>query len=298
MILVYGSINLDLIYRLDAMPTPGQTVSAHGMTTEPGGKGANQAVAAARDGAAVAMVGTVGDDALADVALAGLCAAGVDMTGLAVVSGATGSAFICIDANGQNQIVVAAGANAATRAAQIEDASLTPGATLVTQMETDPHETAALIGRARARGVRCIHNLAPATALALDALRLLDVLVVNEEEGRWLGEHLDSGAEGDALALHGILGVTVIRTLGGDGVEWAQGGRRRHLPAPRIAVADTTAAGDCFVGVLAAALDRGMTLDDAIRRAGAAASLACTRPGSQRSLPDAAAIDTAFAEHG
>jgi ribokinase len=292
MIVVFGSINLDLIYRVDSMPQPGQTILAHTMTTEPGGKGANQAVAAALDSAYVAMIGMVGDDALATTALAGLRAAGVDLSGVGTTDCPTGSACIAIDVGGQNQIIVAAGANTATRRDQVHEAVLTPGTILLTQMETDLAQTAMLIRDAHEKGLRCIHNLAPAGPLEADALRLLDVLVVNEEEGEWLARHL-GGTTGDAATLHELLGVTVVRTLGADGVEWAEGGVRHHRPAPVITPVDTTAAGDCFVGVLAATLDRGATLEAAIARAGIAAPIACTREGSQRSLPMSAEIDGA-----
>jgi ribokinase len=262
-ITVFGSINLDLIFRTEALPHPGQTVPAASMRTEPGGKGANQAAAAARDGARVAMVGAVGRDA--QTALAGLRAAGADLSRLAVRDAPTGCASVCTDAEGRNQIVVALGANILATDTQVEDALLVPGGTLVTQMEADPARTARLLLRARARGARTIHNLAPAAPLADQALRALDILVVNEVEGMWLGTQL-GGTDGSALSLHRILGITVIRTLGDEGVEWADGGQRHHRPAPPTQVRDTTAAGDCFVGVLAAALDRGATLAEAVTR--------------------------------
>ena len=293
MITVFGSINLDLIFRTEALPHPGQTVLAASMRTEPGGKGANQAVAAARDGVRVAMVGAVGRDAMAETALAGLRAAGADLSRLATPDVSTGCASVCTDVAGRNQIVVALGANSLATDAQVEDALLAPGSTLVTQMEADPASTARLILRARARGVRTIHNLAPAAPLASQALHALDILVVNEAEGVWLGTYL-GGTDGDALSLHRMLGSIVIRTLGGDGVEWADGGQRHHRPAPPTQVRDTTAAGDCFVGVLAAALDRGATLVNALTRAVTAASLSCTRVGSQNSLPDARETDAAL----
>jgi ribokinase len=292
-ITVFGSINLDVIFRAEALPHPGQTVLAASMRTEPGGKGANQAAAAARDGARVAMVGAVGRDAMAETALAGLRAAGADLSRLATREAPTGCASVCTDSEGHNQIVVALGANILATDAQVEDALLAPGNTLVTQMEADPASTARLLLRARARGARTIHNLAPAAMLSEQALRALDILVVNEAEGVWLGTAL-GGTDGDALSLHEMLGIIVIRTLGGEGVEWADGGQRYHRPAPRTQVRDTTAAGDCFVGVLAAALDRGATLAEAVTRAVTAASLSCTRVGSQNSLPDARETDAAL----
>ncbi|HWK47982.1 MAG TPA: ribokinase [Stellaceae bacterium] len=295
MIVVFGSINADLIFPVVDLPRPGQTLLAQGMRAEPGGKGANQAVAAALDGAFVAMAGAVGQDALAETALAGLRAAGVDLARVTrqPMPVPTGCATICTDAAGRNQIVVALGANAVASAAQVEDALLGPDTLLVTQMEADAAETAALILRAHACGARTIHNLAPAAPLDPEALRVLDLLVVNEDEAAWLARHLGVGGE-DAAALHGALGVTVIRTLGGAGVEWAGAQGSGCLSGTPVAVLDTTAAGDCFVGVLAAALDRGETLPDALRRANIAAGLACTRRGSQGSLPDTAMIAAAI----
>jgi ribokinase len=239
------------------------------------------------------MVGAVGRDAMAETALAGLRAAGADLSRLATCEASTGCASVCTDSEGRNQIIVALGANILATDAQVEDALLAPGNTLVTQMEADPASTARLVLRARARGARTIHNLAPAAMLSEQALRALDILVVNEAEGVWLGTaHRTNGA---ALSLHEMLGIIVIRTLGGEGVEWADGGQRYHRPAPRTQVRDTTtAAGDCFVGVLAAALDRGATLTEAVTRAVTAASLSCTRVGSQNSLPDARETDAAL----
>lgn len=296
MIVVFGSINADLIFSVADLPTPGQTLMASGMAVEAGGKGANQAVAAALDGAPVAMVGAVGQDALAATALAGLAAAGVDVSRVTPGNEPTGCAGICTDRHGRNQIVVAAGANKTARAAAVEAALLQPGGVLVTQMEVDPAETAALIRRAHASGVRTIHNLAPAGELAGDALRLLDVLVVNEDEASWLATH-EGVAGDDAAALHAALGITVVRTLGGAGVEWAGQDGNGRLAAVPVEVVDSTAAGDCFVGVLAAALHRDESLLDGLRRANSAAGLACTRRGSRGSLPNAAAI-TAISARG
>lgn len=292
MIVVFGSINVDLIFSLDQLPAPGQTLLAHGLRIDPGGKGANQAVAAARDGAHVAMAGATGQDDLVETALSGLRGAEVDLSRVVVATDRpTGCASVCADATGRNQIAVAPGANLAALASQVEDAVLGRETILVTQMETDPAETAALILRARRLGARTLLNLAPAGDIADEALEAVDILVVNEDEAAWLGDRL--GCVSSAHHLYRRLGGTVIRTLGGDGVEWATQGVQGHLPAPRVAVHDTTGAGDCFVGTLAAALDRGAGLDEAIARAVTAASLSCVRPGGQASLPWAPEIDAA-----
>lgn len=292
MIVVFGSLNVDLVVAVERLPVAGQTLLAREeLRTLPGGKGANQAVAAARDGAHVVLAGAVGRDALAELAAGTLRAAGVDLARVRVADAPTGCALICTDVEGRNQIVVARGANARADPAQVEDALLGPGTILVQQLETTPEATAILLRRARARGARTILNLAPAAALPDGALRDVDVLVVNEDEGAWLGGHLGCGP--DAAALHARLGAAVIRTLGADGVEWGEGGARGAFPAPRTHVRDTTGAGDCFVGVLAAALECGAPLASACRRATVAASLACTRPGAQAGMPTRAEIDAA-----
>jgi ribokinase len=205
----------------------------------------------------------------------------------------TGCAAICVDADGHNQIAVASGANLVARAAQVEDSLLARGNTLLVQAETDLAETAALIRRARAGGARIVLNLAPAAPLDADALRAVDVLVVNEEEGRWLGTSLSAGT--NAASLRAAVGADVVMTLGGDGLSAATGDGIFDLPVHTVAVVDTTAAGDCFTGVLAAGLDRGLSIADAIRRANVAAALCCSRAGSQGSLPLALETDAALA---
>lgn len=293
MIVVFGSINLDLIFALEHLPAAGETVLGAAARIEPGGKGANQAVAAARDGAIVLMAGCVGRDALADGALATLHEAGVDLSRVARGDLATGCAAICTDAAGRNQIAVGSGANALARADQVEDAILTSDTTLVLQMETDPGETAALIRRARARGCRIVLNLAPAAALDADALRAVDLLIVNETEAEWLAAQ--NGTAADATGLHAALRVGVVRTLGEHGAEWAAQDGGGQVAAYSITAIDTTAAGDCFTGVLAAALDRGMGMAAATARASVAAGLCCSRAGSQNSLPSKSEIDSVTA---
>ena len=292
-VVVFGSINLDLIFALDRLPGPGETVLGPDVRIEPGGKGANQAAAAALDGARVAMAGAVGRDALAAGALGGLEAAGVDLSRIARMEGATGCAAICTDPAGRNQIAVGAGANAFARASQVEDALLHPDALLLLQMEADPGEIAALIHRARARNVPAVLNFAPVRPLDPAVLRVLSALVVNEHEAAWLAQQL--GCPATAAGLHHALGeVSVVRTLGENGCEYCTIGQEGMAPPYQVQAVDTTAAGDCFTGVFCAALVRGVGERDALTRASAAAALCCTRPGSQGSLPTKAAIDAAL----
>ena len=290
MVIVFGSINLDLIFSLPHIPRPGETVLGPCTRIEPGGKGANQAVAAARDGAAVTMAGAVGRDALADGALVLLREAGVNLDRVRSVEASTGCAAITVDAAGNNAIAVGSGANLFTHASQVEDALLGPDSTVVLQMEVSAAETAGLIARARAAGARVVLNLAPAAPLPEDALRAVDVLVVNETEAAWLSANL--GCEASAASLRTRLGgIAVVLTQGSEGADVAgRDGAWNELPQQVNAV-DTTAAGDCFVGVLAHRLDQGATLHQAVRRASIAAALCCTNPGSQSSIPTKTAID-------
>ena len=280
MITVFGSINLDLIFAVPALPGPGQTVLGPAVRLDAGGKGANQAVAAARDGARVAMAGAVGRDVLAETALAGLVEAGVDTSRILRAEGGTGCAAVCTDPSGRNQIAVGSGANLVVRADQVEDALLGDGVVLL-QMEVPAEETGALVRRGR--GARFVLNLAPALPMDLEVLRAVDVVVVNEVEGAWLAGVL--GIEAGAGALQARLGGAVVRTLGAAGAEFAGQDGAGFVAARRVAVVDTTAAGDCFIGVMAAGLDRGLGLGAALERAGVAAGLCCGRAGSQGSLP-------------
>lgn len=289
MIVVFGSINLDLIFPLPSLPTPGETLLAPSVRIEPGGKGANQALAAARDGARVIMVGAVGRDALADGALALLRQADIDLSRVIETDAATGCAGIFVDREGRNVIGVGSGANLAVRSEQVEDALLVPSTTLLLQMEVPPSETAALIRRARARGARIVLNLAPAASLDPDATRAANVLVLNEAEAAWLASRLGTRAE--ANDLHRALDSVVVRTLGERGAEAASEDGPIRVSGRKVVAIDTTGAGDCFTGVLAAALDRGMPLEPALHRANAAAALCCTRAGSQATMPTAGETD-------
>jgi ribokinase len=292
-VLVFGSANADLVFPVPQLPAPGVTVLGEGVRSFPGGKGANQAVAAALDGAEVAFAGCVGRDAFAEVATQGLGEAGVNLARLATVDQPTGCAAICVDPAGRNQIAVAPGANLAARAAQVEDAALHPGVVLLLQMEVPAAEIAALVARAKARGVRVVLNLAPPGDLPEATLRALDLLVLNEHEAAVLAARL--GCAPEAPALHAALGIGVAVTRGEAGSEAATAAGRIAVPAFPVTPVDTTGAGDCWCGVLCAGLDRGLDLAQAMRRAAAAAAIACTRPGAAASMPTAAETDALLA---
>jgi ribokinase len=229
-VLVFGSANADLVFPTPTLPAPGHTVLGESWRASPGGKGANQATAAARAGAATASASAVGTDALAEVALSGMVAAGVDLARLARVGVATGAAAICVDAGGANQISVASGANMAVRAGQVEEAALTAATVLLLQMEVPVEEMAALVRRARAAGARIILNLAPPAPVPETMLRQLDLLVANEHEAAWLAGRLGVAAE--AVALRGALGIDVVVTRGENGAEAATApARTTSLPS-------------------------------------------------------------------
>lgn len=289
MIVVFGSIIVDHLFAVPDLPRRGETVLGERYSVMPGGKGANQALAAARDGARVFLVGAVGSDHVASLALEGVRKAGVDVSGVRSVAAPTGAAAVGIDARGENQIMVAAGANVAVEALWLYGL-LAHGNTLVLQGELRRQETEAAIVFAKAKGQPVILNLAPVLDLRLDILRAVDVLVVNESEAAALATRLALSAA-DAHTLAGALGTAVIVTLGEQGAQTCSAGRAWRTPALDIDAVDTTGAGDAFVGVLAAALDRGLPLDQAVRRGCVAGGLACRAMGAQAALPDSAAID-------
>jgi ribokinase len=282
MIVTFGSINVDLIYLVNEIPQAGQTVLARGSRTEAGGKGANQALAAARDGANVVMAGSVGDDAMAPIALQNL-ESEVDISRVVRSKEPTGSAAIIIDADGRNMIAVAAGANLVAQSNGVEDELLRNASYVLMQMENDAVQIENLIRRVSNHPAKSILNLAPACRLDRDLLSLVDIVIVNEDEAEALSGWF--GCESTARSLSQALNTGVLRTRGGEGAEAFINGENVRVPALRVDAVDTTAAGDCFVGVLASALDRGLSLDAAMRRAAKAAAIACSRPGSQSSIP-------------
>ena len=294
MVVVFGSINLDLVTRVERFPAPGETLSGSEFATHAGGKGGNQALAAARAGAKVQMYGAVGRDTFAGPATALLDAGGVDLRGVATVDAPTGCATILVDAKGENSIVVVAGANARVDAQAVPDSALASDALLVLQQEVPAEANATLIARARSLGARIVLNAAPARALAPELLREIDALIVNESEAAALAATLGCPTLPEAFAsavTSQFAELTVIVTLGAAGVLCRVRGESLHIAAPDVNVVDTTGAGDAFVGALAAGLDGGAALADALRLAVAAGSLACTMHGAQSALPDRTRID-------
>jgi ribokinase len=294
MIVVFGSIIVDHLFAVPVLPRRGETVLGERYSIMPGGKGANQAMAASRDGAAVQLVGAVGSDHLAVLALDGVRDAGVGLTGIRHLDLPTGAASVGISPAGDNQIMVAAGANLAASADWL-DGRLSADTTLVLQRELPQAETERAIFKAKTVGCGVILNLAPALPLAKEALQAADVLVVNEIEAAALAETLRLSGS-DARALSQALALTVVVTLGEQGAQSCDQRRLWRTPALKVDVVDTTGAGDAFVGVLAAALDRGLPFAQAVRRGCVAGSLSCRATGAQAALPDSAAIEAGMAQ--
>ena len=303
MIVVFGSLNIDIVMAADHLPRPGETVIGADYFLVPGGKGANQACAAARAAKGtetqVAMIGRVGRDDWGGLATELLAEAGVDIAGIGRGARLTGCASVLVDRAGENAIVVASGANMEASAAQVPDEMLAPGTWLVLQMEVDLAENWALITRARAQGARVLLNVAPAAAVPDAALAAVDVLVVNQIEATMLAEAGGFGPSdpiATARALRAAHGLVAIVTLGAAGAVACSDDGAFALDALAVDAVDTTGAGDAFVGILAAGLDRGDGIADAMRRASVGAGICCAVAGTQSSVPWAAEIDARLAD--
>lgn len=294
MIVVFGSLNVDIITKVEHLPVPGETVLCPGYLMVPGGKGSNQACAAARAAKGdpalaserIAMIGATGDDDFGPQATAMLADAGVDLSAMAKVPHPTACALIWVDAHGENSIVVASGANLHIRAAQVPDAFLGPQTTLLLQMEVPAEQNWAVIEKAKAAGTRIVLNVAPAAPVPEAALKAIDVLVVNEIEAAMVAKEVGLAAgspQESARALADRFALTVIVTLGGAGAAAFTADGAWAVDALKITPVDTTGAGDAFVGVLAQGLDAGLDLPEAVRRASVGAALACLTLGCQSS---------------
>ncbi|MEQ9606582.1 MAG: ribokinase [Kiloniellaceae bacterium] len=299
MITVFGSLNADLVCQVPQLPVPGETVTGPSYTVVAGGKGANQALAAARAGAAVRMVGAVGQDAFAEAALASLREGGVDLSGIVESPERTACAFIGVDPAGQNLIIVASGANLETRAEQLHRAGLQPDDLLLLQMEVTHAENWKAVAVAKAAGARVVLNLAPAGAVPPETLRQVDFLVVNETEARQLGGQLGLAVRTPqqiAARLESYIVSQCLVTQGAQRVAAYRAGGTHRLPALPVEVVDTTAAGDAFVGGFAAAIHQGQAMERALAQGVVTGGLACRKLGAQSSLPPrdeiAAALQT------
>lgn len=297
MIIVVGSINLDLIANVDRLPGPGETVGGSSFTTAPGGKGANQALAAARAGATVRMVGAVGKDAFANEALALLRDGKIDLSGVGETFASTGTALIMVGDDGENMIAVVPGANDSVVAGDLSKAFLKKGDVVLLQHEIPLQTVDAALDAARAAGAITVLNTAPFRGEAATFLGKADYVVANETEFDLYVEALSlSGRDRTARMrdFAGKTGRTIVVTLGGDGVMAATPTDILAVPAMKITPVDTVGAGDTFCGYFAASLSSGLPLEQALARAGAAGSLACLKPGAQPAIPLAKDVDAAL----
>ena len=290
-IVVLGSINMDLVATMPRMPEAGETVQGDSFFTAGGGKGANQAVAAARLGSDVRMVGRVGNDDFGRTLLNGLRSEGIDVGDVAVDgSNVTGVAMIMVDAAGQNCIAAVYGANMACNEEQLEAAkrAMEGADALMLQLETPPHVSVAAARHARRLGVRVVWDPAPAAAMPEIGYAITDVLTPNETEAAELTGirvvDVDSaGMAADALLAMG-LGTAVVK-MGEHGVFAATASERHYVPPFGVDAVDSVAAGDAFGAGLTVALSEGRGLEDALRFAAAAGALAVTKPGAQSAMP-------------
>ncbi|GID05510.1 ribokinase [Pseudomonas sp. 008] len=290
-VVVIGSLNMDLVTRAPRLPRGGETLIGQSFATVSGGKGANQAVAAARLGAQVSMVGCVGSDAYGEALRGALLAERIDCQAVSTVEDSSGVALIVVDDNSQNAIVIVAGANGALTPEVIDrfDNVLQMADVIICQLEVPDATVGHALKRGRELGKTVILNPAPASRpLPADWYAAIDYLIPNESEASALsGLPVDSlsTAEAAATRLIAMGAGKVIITLGAQGSLFANGTRFEHFPAPKVKAVDTTAAGDTFVGGFAAALAAGKSEAEAIRFGQVAAALSVTRAGAQPSIP-------------
>jgi ribokinase len=296
-IVVVGSANTDMVVKTHRIPGPGETVIGGEFIMAAGGKGANQAVAAARLGAAVTFVARLGADVFGDRAIAGYEGEGIDTRHIVRdADHASGVALIFVDARGENSIAVASGANACLTPADVEQASdaIADADVLLVQLEVPVEAVHRAIELASEAGTTVILNPAPAKEVPPQLLARVTIATPNEHEIKVV-----VGEPDPDLAVSKILEAgthAVLVTLGPEGVLWASASTRRNFPAFSVQAVDTTAAGDAFNGGLACALGQGEAMADAIRYASAVAALAVTRMGAQPSLPTADQVETFLAQ--
>jgi ribokinase len=296
-VFVVGSINQDFVLGVERRPVPGETVTDARLATHNGGKGANQAAAAALLGASVTFLGRVGDDGFGGPLVSSLADKGVDTSLVREVPGSsTGTAFITVTPDGENAITVAPGANRRLSAEDVDAAaeSIGEARVLVAQMEIPPEVVLRAVEVAAGSGTRALVNLAPTLDVPQTLLEKLDPLVINEHEAALLlGENVE-GVDGalDAVRKLRSLGPTsVVVTVGEDGAVFSGGESAQHLTAPKVKVVDTTGAGDAFVGALAARLADEASLKDAVAYAVRAGAAAVTKDGAQGALPTPEVVD-------
>ena len=310
MIVIFGSINMDLVARVQRIARPGETVLSRRADSFFGGKGANQAVAAARVSRGgplrVAMAGAIGNDPFGTACLKNLKDNGVDVGAIRVTDEPTGCAFITVDETGENAITVASGANMALRSDDLPDSLLSKASVLVLQMEVSMADNLDVAARARRAGVKVVWNFAPVPAVKersamAELLAATDILVVNEHEALSIAGIVGEASGDDYLKAGSVIsrsfGLTCIVTAGARGAyAITPDGAQIHAKARPITPVDTTGAGDTFVGVLANGLAEGLAIGQAMERACAAASLSCLTAGAQAGMPQREALEQHLAQ--
>jgi ribokinase len=290
-VFVMGSINQDFVLKVERRPQPGETVTNAELSTHNGGKGANQAAAAAMLGASVTFLGRVGADEFGGPLVRALEEKGIDTSLIERASGkSTGAAFITVTPDGENAITVAPGANRSLTPEDVDAASgaISDARVLVAQMEITVKTVLRAVEVAAERGTRCLVNLAPTFEVPRELLEKLDPLVVNEHEAAFLLGSKVEGVEGALSAAPELLSLgprSAVITVGEAGAVFAEDESVEHLPAPEVDVVDTTGAGDAFVGALATRLARGDSLEEAVAYAVRAGAAAVTKEGAQGALP-------------
>jgi ribokinase len=292
-ITVFGSTNLDQVGTVTRLPKPGETVAGGTFSMAPGGKGANQALAARRAGADVLHISAVGDDAFAGMALELLDKGGVDLSQLRKAKAATGIAMIFVDADGENVIAVLPGANGTVSAEDADKglAALSANDTLLVQQEVPQAATRRALEIAKQKGVRSVLNTAPFLEDTVELAPLADIIVANETEFSLLSGRAIEELDAAMAEWAEKTGKTIVVTLGPDGARAHGPEGVISVPAHKVTPVDTVGAGDTFCGYLAAALDAGLSLKDAMARAAVAGSLACLNAGAQPAIPTKADVD-------
>lgn len=298
MITVFGSTNLDQIGTVSRLPKPGETVAGGTFSMAAGGKGANQALAARRAGADVLHVSAVGNDAFAGLATELLEQGGVDLSKLRKADAATGIAMIFVDAEGENVIAILPGANGTISADDAERGlgTLAADDTLLVQQEVPQAATRRALDIAREKGARSVLNTAPYLPDTAELAPLADIVIANETEFSLLSGRPISELDAAMADWVKQTGRTIVVTLGPDGARAVTPEGRISVAAHKVEPVDTVGAGDTFCGYLAAALDAGLDLETAMRRAAVAGSLACLKPGAQPAIPLKADVDAVLAE--
>ena len=300
-ILVVGSLNADLVVRAPRFPKPGETISGEDLQVLPGGKGANQAVASARLGTNVSMLGRVGKDNFGDFLLDNLKQNNVDSTLIQRDDASTGTAIIVVDANGQNSIILSAGANGKVNAVDVNRASFSDYNLLLLQLEIPTPVVLSAAQRAHESGLRVILNPAPAKELLNELISLTDFLIPNETELSLLtGLSVNdmNSREQAARALLARGAKNVIVTLGSNGALIVTNSLVQHVESHKVNVVDTTAAGDAFIGGFATALLQDKSLEEAVRYGCACGALATTKFGAQPSLPTKEEVESLMSLRG